>query len=218
VQVLPRNAPLAIGTTLSLTVPDDALAGVPDLARKNVFFGAVQVACPGAVSLEGGPEGLPIRCSDGAGTPLSLPSYELAVKRVYVRLRDRNANPTIARVLWDGEDWPEGEVKWVGTCGSATTNRFDDCEGESHALAIVPSDGASESGVDELGNAFSEKLLAQYYGTEGLFEYEAKDAVRSATAFKARSGAAGKTLTLWFVVRDDRGGVGWTSRRVAVRS
>lgn len=217
VQALPRGATLTNGTSYSLTVPPDALAGVPDAAKKNVFFGAVQVACPGAVSLAGGPEGLPVRCDDGKGQALPLGGYELAVKRVWVRATDKNANPTIARVTWDGADWPEAEVKSMAACDSASTNRYDDCEGESHELSLVPAEGAAESGRDETGSDFSEKLLAQYYSTEGLFQYPAKDAVRSTTGFKARSGAAGRTLTLWFVLRDDRGGVGWTSRKIAVR-
>jgi hypothetical protein len=217
VQVLPKGSPLATGPTFSLTLPATALDGVPDVAKKTVFFGAVQVACPGAVSTTGGPEGLPVRCDDPSGRALKLGDYELAVKRVYVRATDRNQNPAIARITWDGAEWPEAEVKAMAACDSATTNRFDDCGGESHTLAIVPADGAAERGVDETGAQYAEQLLAQYYSTEGLFEYQAKDGVRSTTTFKARKGAAGKTLTLWFVLRDDRGGVGWVSRKIAVR-
>lgn len=217
VQALPRGAPLSTGATFSFTIPPEALDGVPDVAKKTVFFGAVQVACPGAVSTEGGPEGLPVRCNDATGNTLKLGDYELAVKRVYVRESDRNENPGIARITWDGEDWPESEVKSMSACDSATTNRFDECDGESHTMSIVPEAGASESGVDETGASYQEQLLAQYYSTEGLFEYQAKDGVRSTTSFKARKGASGKTLTLWFVLRDDRGGVGWTSRKIAVR-
>jgi hypothetical protein len=33
----------------------------------------------------------------------------------------------------------------------------------------------------------------------------------------ARKAALGQTLTLWFVVRDNRGGVTWAERRVDVR-
>lgn len=217
VRALPASAPLTTGSAFTLTIPPTALDGVPAIARKTVFFGAVQVACPGAVTTTGGPEGLPVRCDDERGQPLPLGDYELAVKRVYVRAADKNQNPTIARVTWDGVDWPEGEVKSVSACSSATSNRFDECDGESHALSIAPTEGSIELGVDELGDPFEEKLLAQYYSTEGIFEYQAKDGVRSQTAFKARQGAVGKTVTLWFVLRDDRGGVDWTARRIAVR-
>ncbi len=216
VRTLPKGAPLSEGASFTVTIPPNTLDGVPDAAKKTVFFGAVQVACPGAVSATGGPEGLPIRCNDASGQALPLAGYELAVKRVYVRAKDKNQNPTIAKVTWDGADWPETEVKTMAACDSATSNRFDECDGESHSMSIVPAEGAAERGVDELGGTFEEKLLAQYYSTEGIFEYQAKDGVRSTTAFKARKGASGKTLTLWFVVRDDRGGVGWTSRKIAV--
>ena len=33
----------------------------------------------------------------------------------------------------------------------------------------------------------------------------------------ARRGASGQTLSLWFVARDDRGGVSWTTRQVQVK-
>jgi hypothetical protein len=217
VRALPKGAPLTTGSSFTLTVPPTALDGVPAIARKSVFFGAVQVACRGSVTTTGGPEGLPVRCGDERNEALPLGDYELAVKRVYVRATDKNQNPTIARVIWDGTEWPEDEVKSMSACDSATSNRFDECNGESHTLAIVPADDSSERGVDELGDAFEEKLLAQYYSTEGIFEYQAKDGVRSETAFKARRGASGKTITLWFVVRDDRGGVDWTARRISVR-
>ncbi len=217
VRALPKGAPLTEGSSFTLTIPPTALDGVPAIARKSVFFGAVQVACQGPVTTTGGPEGLPVRCGDVSGEALPLGEYELAVKRVYVRATDKNQNPTIARVTWDGAEWPESEVKVMSACDSATTNRFDECNGESHALAIVPTESSSERGVDELGDAFEEKLLAQYYSTEGIFEYQAKDGIRSQTSFKARKGAIGKTITLWFVVRDDRGGVDWTARRITVR-
>lgn len=217
VKALPKGAPLSAGPSFTLTVPPNALDGVPAIAKRTVFFGAVQVACPGDVSTTGGPEGLPVRCNDASGRALPLGDYELAVKRVYLRATDKNQNPTIAKVTWDGAEWPEAEVKTMAACDSATSNRFDECSGESHSMSIVPAPDAAESGVDELGDPFAEKLLAQYYSTEGLFEYQAKDGIRSTTAFKARKGAIGKTLTLWFVVRDDRGGVGWTSRKITVR-
>ena len=63
----------------------------------------------------------------------------------------------------------------------------------------------------------SRHLVAQYYATEGLFEFESRIAEAPATGWVARKFASGKELTMWLVVRDDRGGVTWTDRRVRVR-
>ncbi len=73
------------------------------------------------------------------------------------------------------------------------------------------------AGRDELGRDFTEQLVIQYYATEGIFEYEVRTGASPKTGWVARKRASGKTLTLWFVARDDRGGVTWTQRRVSVR-
>ncbi|MEY4549686.1 MAG: hypothetical protein RL685_5881, partial [Pseudomonadota bacterium] len=53
--------------------------------------------------------------------------------------------------------------------------------------------------------------------TDGIFEDEVRIAEEPETTWVARSGSSGSTVTLWFVARDDRGGVSWTTRRVSVR-
>jgi hypothetical protein len=47
--------------------------------------------------------------------------------------------------------------------------------------------------------------------------YEVRVGNSPQNGWVARKAASGQTLTLWFVARDDRGGVGWTTRRVRVR-
>jgi hypothetical protein len=103
-------------------------------------------------------------------------------------------------------------------CKNDPAVAIDDCDGgERHALAVnVPSD-ASESGTSEVGDPFHEDVVVQYYGTEGLFRFDARTAQSPSTDWAARAAAAGKEQTLWFVVRENRGGVAWTSRRVRIR-
>lgn len=203
-------------TRHELAIPADVLDGVPAAAASLIAVGAVQVQCPGPVERQPGPEGLPLRCTDGAGAALALGEYDLGVKRVYVRTVDRNANPELAEVLFDGEPWPPGERRTVTACSDPDENRFDRCDGPAHDLAVRLADGSLERGVDQFGVEFAETAIVQYYATEGLFEYEVKDARAPATRYRARAGAAGGPVTLWFVVRDDRGGVTWTSRTLDV--
>lgn len=203
------------GAPFTLTVPPNALDGAASV--RDVFYGAVTIACPGRITRESGPEGLPVRCADASGAALPLGGYDLAVKRIFVRQKDRNANPEVARITFDGAPWPEGERRAVAACASADENRFDRCEGEEHAVAIDPKETSFESGIDELGARFDEQILAQYYATDGIFEYAVRDARTAPTRYKARAGSSGKSVTMWFVLRDDRGGATWETRTLDVR-
>ena len=110
-------------------------------------------------------------------------------------------------VTLDGQPWPEDEVPTLAPC---TTDEIDTCE-ETTVHAVEVSVGPIESGVDELGVEFEEQTLVQYYATAGHFEHELRTAASPATTFAATGEGE---LTLWFVVRDERGGSSWTSRRV----
>jgi hypothetical protein len=211
-----RSAKETAASTFSFVVPEDALAGIPEAGRRSLYYGVVEVACPGIVRAGPSPEGLPLSCSDPGGALLALGSYDIGVKRVFVRERDRNANPEIAAVTFDGLSWPEDEIKTIVACASATDNQFDRCEGESHAMSVTIPETSFESGVDEFGATFAEQLLVDYYATDGIFEYETRDARQPVTRFKARQGAVGSSIDLWIVVHDDRGGVTWAKRTLSV--
>ncbi len=203
-------------TTFSFRVPDDALSSVPLEARASAMVGVAVVACPGTLSM-GGTGAVPIQCTDATGRALDLEEFDIGVKRVFVRAKDRNANPVIGQVTWDGAPWPEGEVKEIAACDDASTNDYGKCDGEKHTVAAVTDPASFESGVDELGSAFTEELVTQYYGTEGIFEFPVRRAETPGTGFVARKGAAGRTIDLFLVVRDSRGGSAWATRTVRVR-
>src|SRR5690606_38205690 len=101
------------------TVPLNALAGVAPEARASAYSGVLAIACPGALELDLAAAGddvgglLPFRCTDASGAALGLHDSIVGVKRVFLRERDRNANPVIAAVTFDGEPWAEGDVKQV---------------------------------------------------------------------------------------------------------
>ena len=204
---------------VDITVPTDALDGVPAAARGNAVVGIATVACPGTLSMRASvPTGeIPYRCvEDGTGVDLPFERFAVSVKRIFVRENRQNANPGIAEVSWDGAPWPEGERRQTRACKN-NTNTIDDCDGgEKHRLGVTLAPGA-ESGTDELGHTFHEEVILQYYATEGTFEFEILTPDGPSNHWAARKAAAGTTQTLWFVARDDRGGVGWTSREVDVQ-
>ena len=123
----------------AFTVPSDIVSSLPPDAAANAYVGVVTVACPGElmpVTSPSASEPLPFQCNDAdTGRHLGLDEYEVGIKRVFVRARDRNANPTIANVTWDGVDSPETEVKEVAAC-TTTGNMFSDCDGaDKHTVA-----------------------------------------------------------------------------------
>jgi hypothetical protein len=199
------------------TIPTDALSGLDLDARPQSTVGIVSIACPGELALAASSQ-LPFRCTEaGTGRELGLDEYVLGMKRVFVRELDRNQNPVIASVLFDGVEWPADEVKQVDACDS-DDNEYDDCpKSLRHQLAAYATAESFEAGRDEHGRAFSEQVVVQYYATEGIFKDDTRIGEEPETGWVARKLAAGKELTLWFVIRDDRGGAAWTTRRVFVR-
>jgi hypothetical protein len=204
---------------VDVTIPADALDGVPADGIGNATIGVVTVACPGTMSMvEPAATGdLPFRCAE-AGTNADLPfeRFAVSVKRIFLRRADRNENPAIDQVTWDGQPWLDTDVKSVRPCND-DPNKLDDCDGgEEHRLSVELAPGYAESGTDELGHEFAEQVIVQYYATEGTFEFDVRTGDSPANRWVARKRASGQTQTMWFVVRDNRGGVSWASRQVQV--
>lgn len=217
---------LAMGqgmSTFATTIPADVLDGVPPDAAANVLVGIVTVGCPGALTVRDprtiAQGELPFWCVDAnTAEVLTFDRYVVSVKRIAVRHTERNQNPALAGVTYDGLPWAEGEVKEVTGCRNSPEIAIADCDGgEKHELAVVVPPESVESGTSEAGVPFTEDLVVQYYGEDGLFEFDGRTGASPRTTWAARNSAVGKDLTLWFVVRENRGGVTWTTRKVRVR-
>ena len=202
-------------STFDFALPDDVVTSVPTAARAHAAVGAVVVACPGDLSQQGG--SLPFRCIDAAtGRALGTDAFVVGVKRVFARMTDKNDNPVIARVKWDGADWTPSDVKEVVPCDESG-NDYGACSAdEQHVITIDVAEASTEFGIDSFGASFREQVVVQYYASEGIFEHDVRLASDAATGWTARSAAAGRTVQMWFVVRDDRGGVAWVERQVRV--
>lgn len=212
---------LAQGAELSdfsYTVPADALSSLPENARSGAHVGVISIACPGDLSLDRGSNNLPFSCKEsGTGRTFATDEYVVGMKRIQVRESDRNQNPVIAQVTFDGADWPDGEIKTVTACDT-DGNEYKPCSDESkHQISARPTADSTESGTSEFGVAFTEQVIIEYYATDGVFEYEIKIASSPETGWAARKAASGKDLRLWMVVHDDRGGATWAERRVHVQ-
>jgi hypothetical protein len=217
----PESAIFAMGEDAAapeLVIPGDVISSLPPQTRSMASVGVVSVACPGELGLGEGPGGLPFRCQDrDSGREMELDEFIVGIKRIGVRERDRNQNPVIERIQFDGVDWPLDEVKEVGFCDRDDFTYTSCPEAEKHDLAAILTGDSFEAGKDEHGEAFEEQVVVQYYATEGIFESESRIASEPKNGWVARKKASGQTLRLWFVARDSRGGVSWTERQVKVR-
>jgi hypothetical protein len=199
------------GGALSVDVPEDALEGVSDAARPSAMIGVVVVACPGEL-VDGWTAGVPIACHDERRRALPITELPVGIKRVFVRERDRNAPPRITRVLLDGEEWPENEPRDVESCES-DGYEIDDCpRATRHALSVETE--PAESGRDELGSAFREQVVVQFYASHAVLGDEVRIASEADNELALQAGPDDASATLWLVARDDRGGVDWAVRTV----
>ncbi|HKO91421.1 MAG TPA: hypothetical protein VJU61_09735 [Polyangiaceae bacterium] len=203
---------------IEITIPADALDGIPDPARPQALAGVLSIACPGELELGDLGTPLPFRCTDpGSGAELDLHDTVVGVKRVFLRENDVNQNPVIERVLFDGEEWLADDIKEVDACDTDAFD-YDACKNaDRHRIGAVVDAASFETGRDEFGGDFSEEVIVQHYATDGIFEDEVRIAEEPETGWVARTGSSGSEVSLWFVARDDRGGVSWTTRRVRVR-
>lgn len=196
-------AGMTIGPSSSytFTVPDSVASESSDT------LGIAVVACPGTIR-PGDTAGIPLSCVDAQGKALNLNAFEVGMKRVFVRESAENHNPAIEMVLWDGERWPEGEER-EARCDA------DGKKCKKHKLEVRAPD-AEERRTDAEGNPVVEQVIAQFYGTGGTFEDDVRTLDEPDTTWQPRPEDREKLLTLWFVVRDDRGGVSWVERQVRV--
>lgn len=188
-------------TEYDLTVPETDAS----------YVGVVVVVCPGEI-VPGDTQGVPLACVDATGEHLPLSEFELGLKRINLRDSSENQNPEIAEVLWDGVPWPEDEIK-LDVCKKTKDGACD--EWTEHTIE-VPAPGASEASVDRDRNPITEQAVVQFYATGGEFEDDVRIVDSATTKWQARREDAGGMLTFWFVVRDDRGGVSWVTRRASV--
>lgn len=201
--------------TLSVSIPSNVLDNVPASQKPSALIGVVVVACPGELR-SGETLGVPTRCVDEQGNVRSIDDLEVGIKRIMLRASDRNDNPLIREITWDGETWDEDEVRQAEACREETFT-IDDCSKSLHRRINVRTTDR-EAGRDELGGDFAEQVILQFYSTHGLFRDQVRIAEDADNRWVAQSqdGGDATTATLWFIARDDRGGVSWTTRTVTL--
>lgn len=193
----------------SFTMPEPRTAG-----ERAQAIGVVVVLCPGEI-VAGDTHGVPLAC-EVDGQPLDVNDYEMGVKRVFYADESPNRNPEFAAIRFDGEPWPEDEVRTIEPCPRETDD-LEECKPRfRHTLEVEGVEDARESFLDNDGRRVNEQVVAQFYATGGLFEWDVRTIESADTRFVALARDAGQTLTVHFVLRDNRGGVSWQTRSLEV--
>jgi hypothetical protein len=193
----------------SFIMPEPRTAG-----ERAQAIGVVVIVCPGEI-VAGDTYGVPLAC-EVDGLPLDVNDYEMGVKRVFYADESPNRNPEVATIRFDGEPWPEDEVRTVEPC-PRDSDDLEDCKPRfRHTIKIEGAEDALESFLDNDGRRVNEQVVGQFYATGGLFEWDVRTIESADTRFVALARDAGQTLTVHFVLRDNRGGVSWTTRTLEV--
>lgn len=198
-----RDEPL-----FTLTMPS-----LPEGLSRDTAQGVAVIVCPGHI-VAGDTQGIPIACLVD-DEPLPIHDFEVGVKRIYYELNSTNNNPQITGVRWNGAHWPEQETKQVIAC-SRDTDDVEKCASAVRNTLEVDTDTSGEAYVDAVGGESREQTVVQLYANGGTFEHSVRTRDEARTRFIARAEDVGRTLTLFIVVRDSRGGVSFQTRRVEV--
>jgi hypothetical protein len=213
------------GTSFSFQVPLDIVEARPGADPYGLVY-LFNIACAGQVRLverdpEGGPQQIPVRCTDEEGRPLPPSEYVIGFVRVYAYETRSNANPVIEGVTYQGAPVDLSQGIRLPPCRNVR-RRATDCP--EHEINVVVPETSWEENPSEASTGFRrEQLWAVYYSDFGELQNDARllyDPKRGRITDNALTYRAPPDVgdgTIWAVVHDNRGGVGWVLIPVHVR-
>jgi hypothetical protein len=243
-QQVPAGTPdgtIGFGTRFSARIPADAISSRPTAPGVIYPYGVVFVffaACAG--ELRRGTD-LPVACvRPGTNEQLGQDDFEFGYYPIYVYDTLVNHAPIASSLTFDlpGDPTPCANASACATgqtCGSkgvciavvptCSAADADDCPGYWFGPVVDPSsvELALSSHIDE-SRAPLETIWVSYYATGGRFDKDSRIAHDGVSGFvddyrgvwRAKD-VSNREVALFAVVRDNRGGVTWLSRDVAVR-
>jgi hypothetical protein len=214
------------GPTFSFQMPDTAIQPRRGSDPYGLAF-VFNVVCAGRLEfasrdLEGGPQQVPILCTDENGTKLPPSDYVIGISRVYsyADAKHVNANPVIEKATLEGA---EINLKEGVTLERCTASLERDCK--ENKIDVRVSDASWELNPAEVtrNGALHEQIWVDYYSDIGALDSEARllfDTQKgrisdSDVKFRAPKDVADGTI--WAVVHDNRGGVAWVVVPLHVR-
>jgi hypothetical protein len=212
---------LAKGPKFSFKMPDNAIDAHPPIQGTTIPYGLAIVfnmACAGRVVLTEidpakGPQQVPVACVDKNGDAVPPESYVFGFTRVYAYKDEKNTNPVMTDVKFDGVVVDEKNGIRVQKCTAAKTR---ECEEHKLDSAVTPESWEeSRIGVRPGEPPRHEQIWASYYMTTGDVSdgarllYDADQGRIEGTETKFQSPAAPTEGIVWVVIRDNRGGTTW---------
>ena len=205
------------GQAFSFRMPNDAVQprlGSPQPYGLGVVF---NILCAGRVELatrdpNGGPQQVPVLCTDEDGKPLPPSDYVIGISRVYAWPDRNNTNPVIEVMRFEDKD--VDPTKGI-TFEKCTAAKERDCK--ENKIDVRVSDASWELNPAEVtrDGDLHEQIWVDYYSDIGTFDDEARllfdtrngRASDSNVIFRAPKDVADGTM--WAVVHDNRGGATW---------
>ncbi|HSO35371.1 MAG TPA: hypothetical protein VLT33_22735 [Labilithrix sp.] len=212
------------GPTFSFRMPDDAVkerAGSDPYGLAVVF----NVLCAGRIEFlprdpAGGPQQVPVVCSDENGVKLPPSDYVIGISRVYSFTERVNTNPVLEKVTFEGNDVDLAKGITFEKC---TAEKEKDCK--ENKIDVRVSDSSWESNPADVtrDGELREQIWVDYYSDIGKFDDEARLLFDtrvgrvSDSDVKFRAPKDVTDGTLWAVVHDNRGGAAWVVVPLHVR-
>jgi hypothetical protein len=226
---------LPSGPTYAVTLPANIIdahppvQGSPDRYGLDVVF---NIACAGHVEITAQSaddlrkQQVPLGCFDENHQALGPTEYVIGINRVYAYATRTNANPVIDHVTFQGAPLDFDQGITIDRCDNVT-HRVDCPEQKFNAVVTDDSwevnPGDSPSGDPNAQDSAHEQIWADYYGTIGDFDSDAR------LLFDTHAGRVSESDVKYYapkdpgdgemfiVVHDNRGGAAWVKFPVHVR-
>lgn len=242
---LPPGFQLGTGDTFKFTLPSDVISARPPPADpKQPPYGLAYVffaACAGKLGPppESGSFAFPLACYDPNGKTLGSDDFVAGYSGIYAFDSYRNQNPIVTGFRIDGRDTAGSCID--GACvGNPPAENLDcasvpcisacadDGDESCPDISIQPLVDASSAEVDQIsvdayGKTYGEQMWIRYYVTRGGVKSDARLLNDAQAGWNSDYGTklyAPKKpgpMSIWAVVHDNRGGVGWVRQEVLVQ-
>jgi hypothetical protein len=225
----PRGADLtpllAQGTTFSVEVPADALAGRPPVGGQPPYATLIvfSMACAGHVEYLGpspsSPEALPFGCFDSGHRDVGPDGFVFAFSRIFVFADRTNENPVIDHLTFAGEEVDPSAGITMDHCADARS-----CPTMPLDTSVPSSSQERDpSALGPNGRPLGEEIWVAYYlsvgsvGDDLILLYDPATGAVPSSADPLAAPTAAAEGVLFAVVHDNRGGVAWAEVPVHYR-
>jgi len=200
--------------SFDVDIPADALEGLPPGIPVGEV-GVVFAACAGTLTLVPNATGAPVSCTDGKGAAIGRDGFVWGGRRIIVFQGIRNANPTITKIFLDGVEWSPTFAPTIQPCAA---KQVENCPVETqHVISYQITPDSQET----YGLGTVEDVVGWFYASQGSLEngYARPDTSTGAptlqTQYAPTLSDTSHPVQVWFVLRDDRGGVSFAQRRLS---